>query len=79
MDMNIDSQETMYVYLVYLLRAGFPAGDVQTYVHFEFLLLWIKGSCNYFFFFKLNTFRHTIIDHIKQKLGKKKRGKHQLL
>jgi len=46
MDMNTGSQETMYVYLVYLLRAGFPAGDVQAYVHFEFLLLWIKGSCD---------------------------------
>lgn len=40
---SIGSQETMYLHLVYLLRAGFPVGDVQTSVHPELSRLWIKG------------------------------------
>lgn len=40
----------MYVYLVYLLRAEIPAGDAQTYVHFQFLFLWVKGSHCYFIY-----------------------------
>lgn len=40
---RIGSQENMYLHLVYLLRAGFPVGDVQTSVHPELSRLWIKG------------------------------------
>lgn len=43
MGVSVGSQETMYLHLVYLLRAGFPVGDVQTSVHPELSRLWIKG------------------------------------
>lgn len=43
MGLRRGSQETMYLHLVYLLRAGFPVGDIQTSVHPELSRLWIKG------------------------------------
>lgn len=45
MGMNVGRQETIYLYQRYLLRAGFPAGNIQTALCPGRLQLWWRWCC----------------------------------
>lgn len=45
MGMNVGRQETIYLYQLYLLRAGFPAGNIKTALCPDRLQLWWRWCC----------------------------------